>query len=349
MISFAYPWALAALILVPLLYLYERFVKKPPSIVVPSARPFATENADRKRRRFAGRPVTFAFRCFLTGFALLIVALARPRLGDEKVVIRAKGIDIILALDMSGSMQAFDVPGSYTDGGDLYKAIRAGEVKNRLDTAKAEIRRFIEKRPNDRIGLLGFSDLAYSFAPPTLDHDWLITRLQTLTPGMIGDATGIASPIGSAISRLKGSDSPRRVLVLFTDGANTAPTRVGPEEAAKLAKEFDIIVHTVGIGSGNAYVLLDTPFGKRFQRYDDQFDEALLKKIADTTGGTYFNASGADGMKEVMARINELEKTTFEQPRYIEYREYAPVIALAALAALLLGLVADTTFRLRLP
>ena len=348
MMSFAYPWALAALVLVPLFYLYERFVKKPPAIVVPSVRPFAAKTPQHSRR-FAPRPLSFGFWCFLTAFALLVVALGRPRIGDEKVVIRAKGIDIILALDMSGSMQAFDVPGTYTDGGELYKAIRAGEVRNRLDTAKAEIRRFIEKRPNDRIGLLGFSDLAYSFAPPTLDHDWLITRLETLTPGMIGDATGIASPIGSAVSRLKNSDSPRRVLVLFTDGANTAANRVSPEEAAKLAKEFDIIVHTVGIGSGNAYVLLDTPFGKRFQRYNDQFDEALLKKIADTTGGTYFNASGADGMKEVMARINELEKTTFEQPRYIEYREYAPLIALAALAAMALGLVAETTFRLRLP
>ena len=347
MISFAYPWALAALVLVPLFYLYERFVKKPPSVVVPSTRPF--KSPEEKRGRFAGRPATFAFWCFLAAFALLIVALARPRLGDEKVVIRAKGIDIILALDMSGSMQAFDVPAKYTDGRALYKAIRSGEVKNRLDAAKTEIRRFIEKRPNDRIGLLGFSDLAYSFAPPTLDHNWLLTRLETLTPGMIGTETGIASPIGSAVSRLKDSDSPRRVLVLFTDGANTAPTRVSPEEAAKLAKEFNIIVHTVGIGSGNAYVLLDTPFGRRFQRYDDQFDEALLKKIADTTGGTYFNAAGTDGMKEVMARINELEKTTFEQPRYIEYREYAPVIALVALAALLLGLVVETTFKLRLP
>ena len=349
MMSFAYPWALTVLILLPLLYLYERFVKKPPAIVVPSVRPFAAEASGKPFRRFAGRPVSFGFWCYLAAFALLVVALARPRIGDEKVVIRAKGIDIILALDMSGSMQAYDVPGRYTDGRALYQAIRSGEVKNRLDAAKTEIRRFIEKRPNDRIGLLGFSDLAYSFAPPTLDHDWLITRLETLTPGMIGTETGIASPIGSAVSRLKDSDSPRRVLVLFTDGANTAPTRVSPEEAAKLAREFDIIVHTVGIGSGNAFVLMDTPFGKRFQRYDGQFDEALLKKIADTTGGTYFNAAGADGMKEVMARINELEKTTLEQPRYIEYREYAPAIALAALAMMLFGLVAETTFKLRLP
>ena len=349
MISFAYPWALAALLLVPLLYLYERFVKKPPAIVVPSVRPFPTGNKRNERKRFAPRPVSGAFWCFLTAFALLAVALGRPRLGDEKVLIRAKGIDIILALDMSGSMRAFDVPASYTDGKELYKAISSGEVKNRLDTAKAEIRRFIEKRPNDRIGLLGFSDLAYSFAPPTLDHDWLLTRLETLTPGMIGDATGIASPIGSAVSRLKGSDSPRRVLVLFTDGANTAPNRVTPEEAAKLAREFNIIVHTVGIGSGSACMLLDTPFGKRFHPYGDQFDEALLRKIADTTGGTYFNASGSEGMKEVMARINELEKTTFEQPRYIEYREYAPIFALAALALMLIALTVETTIRLRLP
>ena len=138
MISFAYPWALTALILVPLLYLYERFVKKPPAIVVPSVRPFAAGTSKQPSRRFAGRPVSFGFRCYLAAFALLVVALARPRIGDEKVVIRAKGIDIILALDMSGSMQAFDVPANYTDGSELYKAIDSGDILNNVRIRKGD-------------------------------------------------------------------------------------------------------------------------------------------------------------------------------------------------------------------
>ena len=345
MISFAYPWALFALLLIPLLYLYEVFLKKRPTVVVASIRPFRESSGSRRRRR-AGAP----FILCLASLALLIVALARPRFGDEKVVIRSRGIDIILALDMSGSMRAYDVPRSITDGKTLYRAIRSGELKNRLDAAKSEIRRFIEGRPNDRIGLIGFSDLAYSFSPPTLDHGWLLTRLDSLEPGMIGDATGIASPIGSAVSRLKDSDSPRRVLVLFTDGANTAANRVTPERAAELAKEFDVIIHTVGIGSGNAYMLLESPLGgARFHPYGDQFDEKLLKSLAEKTGGSYFHASGEDGLKTVMARIDELEKTSKEQPRYIEYREYAPRLALLALALLTLGLAAECTWKLRLP
>ncbi len=342
MISFAYPWALFALVLVPLAYLYEAYLKRPPALVVAAVRPFRSPG--RRRRR-----VGFAAWCYLAALTLLIVAVARPRIGDERVMVRSRGIDIILALDMSGSMQAFDVPRRFTDGSALLRAINSGEVKNRLDAAKAEIRRFIQGRPNDRIGLIGFADLAYSFAPPTLDHDWLLTRLESLQPGMIGDATGIASPIGSAVSRLKDSDSPRRVLVLFTDGANTASNRVTPEQAALLARDFNIIIHTVGIGSDNAYMLVETPRGAGFQPYGDQFDEKLLHLLAESTGGSYFRANGADGLKTVMAKINELEKTSMEQPRYIEYREYAPRIALAALALILLGLAAECTWKLRLP
>lgn len=344
MISFAYPWALFALALAPLLYLYEAFLKKRPTVVVSSIRPF--RESVRGRRRRPG----FPFLCYLAAFSVLAVAAARPRFGDEKVVVRSRGIDIILALDMSGSMRAYDVPRNITDGKALYRAIRSGEVKNRLDAAKQEIRRFIEGRPNDRIGLIGFSDLAYSFAPPTLDHSWLLTRLESLEPGMIGDATGIASPIGSAVSRLKDSDSPRRVLVLFTDGVNTAANRVTPERAAELAKEFDVIIHTVGIGSGNAYVLAESPLGgRRFVPAGDQFDEKLLRLLAEKTGGSYFHASGEDGLKTVMEKIDKLEKTSKEQPRYIEYREYAPALALAALALMLLGFAAECTWKLRLP
>ena len=341
MFEFAYPWVLFALLLLPLLYMLERFWRKRPSVVVSQTLPFKA--ASRKRWN-----PTFPEYCRLLAAALLIIALARPRTGDEKVVVRAQGIDIVLALDMSGSMRAYDVPKSFTDPRKLLEAISKKEVNNRLEVAKTEIRRFIEKRPNDRIGLLGFADLAYSFAPPTLDHAWLLARLDSLKPGMIGDATGIASPIGSAVSRLKNAASPRRVLVLFTDGTNTAANRLTPEQAAKLAKEFNIVIHTVGIGSDNAYIL-DNSFGSRFIPAGDNFDEKLLRTIADTTGGSYFQADDAKALRQVMTEIDKMEKTTVEQPRYIEYREFAPRLAVAVAAFLLLAFVADHTWKMRLP
>ncbi len=341
MIEFAYPWALFALLGVIFLYYFERHWRRRPSIVVSSARPFAALRRHRNR-------LGIVEYLMLAGAVVLVFALARPRFGDEKVIVRADGIDIILAIDMSGSMNAFDVPRNITDGRKLLEEINAGRVMNRLDVAKQEIRRFIESRPNDRIGLIGFADLAYSFSPPTLDHSWLIARLEQLEPGLIGDATGIASPIGSAVSRLRSSAAPRRVLVLFTDGANTAVNRLTPAQAAELAKEFNVVIHTVGIGSDNAY-MLDNTFGSRFIPYGDNFDEKLLRSLAEVTGGTYFHAADADGMKAVMERINELEKTSVEQPRYVEYREYAPLLALIAAGLFLLGFVIQSTWKLRLP
>ena len=139
------------------------------------------------------------------------------------------------------------------------------------------------------------------------------------------------------------------MLVLFTDGRNTAENRLTPEQAAALAKEFDVVIHTVGIGSRNAFFLVNGFGGSRFERIQDEFDEKLLRSLAEITGGSYFHAADADGMKQVMDQINQLEKTTIEQPKYIEFREYAPRLALVALGLLLLGFIADTTWCMRLP
>ncbi len=337
MFEFAYPWVLFFLLLLPLFYFYLVYWKRRPSIVVSTVQPF--------RKVRAKRRLSVTQLCMLLAGAVLIVALARPRFGDEKRMIRSQGIDIILAIDLSGSMQAMDVPESITSGRQLLDAIRAGEVRNRLEVAKEEIRRFIEARPNDRIGLIGFAELAYSIAPPTLDHAWLLAHLKRLEPGMIGDLTGIASPLASGVSRLKDSDAPRRVLVLFTDGRNTAENRLTPEQASELAKEFSVIIHTVGIGSRNAYVMANG----RFEPIQDEFDEELLRSLAAVSGGSYFHAEDAEGMRKVMEEINQLEKTTIEQPKYIEFREFAPKLALIALGLMFLGLIADCTWELRLP
>ena len=342
MFEFAYPPMLFLLFLVPLLWLYLAKYKKEPSIKVSSSSAFKTQ----KKRMFRKLPLS-EWLMLLAG-VVLILSLARPRKGDERVVVRANGIDIIIAIDMSGSMQAMDVPANIKTSSALFDAIKKREVKHRLDVAKEEIERFIKERPNDRIGLLGFADLAYSFSAPTLDHKWLIERLMQLQPGLIGDATGIASPIASAVSRLKDSKAPRRVLVLFTDGANTAENRITPEQAAMLAKDFNVIIHTVGIGSRNAYVL-DETFGSRFIPVGDSFDEKLLRELAEKTGGSYFHAADAEGMKKVMDEINKLEKTTIEQPRYVEYKEYAPVLAAVTLGLIFLAVSISSFIRIRIP
>ncbi len=339
MLSFAYPWALCLLLIVPLFFWYRRRWLRRPAVVVASAIPF------RKIKKRTGKPDFAEWCCYLAA-VLLVLAMSRPRLGDERVIVRAKGIDLILALDMSGSMRAYDISPNMSRE-SFHKAIQERTLLNRLDTAKREIRKFIEERPNDRIGLIGFADQAYSFAPPTLDHSWLIDRLNSLTPGQIGETTGIAAPIGSAVNRLKDSAAPRRVLVLFTDGTNTAVNRISPEQAAALAKEYKVIIHTVGIGSGQA-VAIDPTFG-RVIPVQDNFDEPLLKALAKETDGSYFHASDSDGMARVMQEINQLERTSVEQPRYVEYREYAPVLALIAAGLLMLGFALRCRWMVRLP
>ncbi|MBS1368549.1 MAG: VWA domain-containing protein [Lentisphaeria bacterium] len=337
MIEFAYPYLLLLLLLLPLIALYCVFRQKQPSITVSTVEPFTAVHAAR-------RP-GFPLECMLIALAIIIVALARPRIGNEKFLIRSQGIDIVLAIDLSGSMSAYDVPPDIRSGRQLVNAIEDGRLKNRLDTAREEIRKFIEARPNDRIGLVGFAEVAYNLAPPTLDHAWLLSHLKNLKPGILGDLTGIASPLGTGVSRLKESDAPRRVLVLFTDGSNTAQNKLTPEQAAELAKEFNVVIHTVGIGSDRAFVVS----AGGIQQQSDSFDEKLLQNLAKITGGEYFRAADAEGMKRVMEEINQLEKTTVEQPKYTEYREYAPRLALIALAFVALAYVSQCTWRLRLP
>ena len=339
MFEFAYPWTLLLLLLVPLWYWYDRR-KKHPVILAASIAPFRAAG----RRRF-----DWVRLCYGLGLSLLILALARPRFGDEKVVIRAKGIDIILALDLSGSMAAIDVPKDIQDSKTLVRKIQSREIGNRLEVACRELERFVKGRPNDRIGLIGFGPMAYSFVPPTLDHGWLTGQLDRLKPGIIGDMTGIAAPLASGIHRLKNSAAPRRVIVLFTDGQNNVDNTITPQATAELGKAENVIIHTVGIGSNNAYVPV-TQFGRTaFHPVADGFDEAMLKTIAANSGGQYFHAADADGMHRVMEDINRLETTSFEQPKYVEYRENAPVIALAALALLFLGFFLEHTWKLRVP
>lgn len=340
MITFQYPWMLLSLLAVP--FLFWRFLtRRRPGVVISNVLP-ARKIAPVRRK------LDFPELCILIAVLLLSFALARPRKALGAEMQRAKGLDIVLAIDLSGSMQAIDRSKDMNEE-RFVSAINSGKMSNRLAAAKEEIRRFVEARPNDRIGLVGFADLAYSFVPPTLDHALLLDRLNSLEIGEVGEQTGIASPIGTAVRRLKDSTAPRRVMVLFTDGANTAQNQLSPQQAAELAKEFNVIIHTVGIGGNEAYAVVSTPFGARLAPVSGNYDAQLLHDLAKITGGSSFHAADKEGLKEVMREINALEKTNISQPRPVNYREFAPMIALISLAFLLMGIIARQTWKMRLP
>ncbi len=343
MFEWAYPWALTGLAAVPVLYWYLAHRKRMPAIEVISLEAFrAVPRRSWRRRLLPGLAA-------LT-LAVLVVALARPRWGNDEVVIRSEGIDMVFAIDLSGSMEAIDVPRGVTTMEALDKALKDGTAIPRIEAAKREVARFIEERPSDRIGLIGFADLAYTLSPPTLDSGFLLDIIANLQVGMLGQSTGIAAPLITGVKRLADSDAPRRVLVLFTDGSNNIENRLTPEQAAELAKAKDVVIYTVGIGSPNAVIFQESLFGGRqLVSYSGNFDEQLLRNIARIAGGRYFHAADAAGLETVMSEINQLEKTSFEQPKYIEYQEFAPTLALIALGLLLLAFTLECTTELRIP
>ncbi|MFA6290641.1 MAG: VWA domain-containing protein [Victivallales bacterium] len=342
--NFAYPWMLLLYIPLTGLLLYA-LKRKNPTVIISSVKPFSAGTAEKGFNLRSNIPLFL----YAIATAILILALSRPQEGIEELKQRAEGIDIMIAIDVSGSMQSLDVPEKYTNGREVASAINSGKLKPRIDIAKEEIKKFIEKRPNDRIGLVAFAPLPYVACPPTLDHAWLFAHLERLQPGIIGDSTGIAGPITSAVNRLKSCDSKRKVLVLFTDGKNNVNAQITPLQAAKLAKTFDIIAYTVGIGSKNSFIIQDGFMGKQLVPLKGEFDEKLLMEIADTTGGRYFTASDAEGLQKTMDEIDKLEKTSLEQPRFVDYRELAPPLIVTALAIILAGFILSSTVLLKIP
>jgi len=283
------------------------------------------------------------------GLACLTVAMMRPQKGIERLVERTKGIDIMLVLDVSGSMQAYDAPNALDSLEAVEHALNTGRLKARIDVAKKELRRFVENRPNDRIGLLVFARLPYTVCPPTLDHDYLLNHLKMLDAGMLPDGTGLAAPIASATTRLKDSPAKRRVMVLFTDGENNVDAEITPRQAAKIAHTYRIVAYTVGIGSSRAVMRVNRFFGPQIQPARAGLDAALLKDIADTTGGRYFAARDPAGFRRAMHEIDSMEKTTIEAPHYLDYRErFFPWLAIGV-ALILLAFLLECTFLLQVP
>ena len=242
--GFAHPWLLLLLLLVPLLAMLAGARGRAPAVVYSSLAPL--RGAGRPRRARAGG---FLLGLLLAGLSLLIVALARPQLGTTVSRVQASGIDIMLAIDVSRSMLAEDLS-------------IGSERANRVDAVKQVTQKFIDARPNDRIGILCFAGRPYLVSPLTLDHDWLLQNLERVRIGLVEDGTAIGSAIASAANRLKDKESKSKIVVLLTDGGNNAG-KVTPANAAEAAQALGIKIYTIGAGTrGFAPVPVPDMFGR---------------------------------------------------------------------------------------
>jgi len=270
--------------------------------------------------------------------ALFIFALARPQLGEGETKITASGIDIVLAIDLSGSMSSEDFQ------------LRGRRV-NRLIIAKDVLQQFIAKRPNDRIGLVAFATDAYIAAPLTLDHDFLLQnldRLEIAAPGK--DQTAIGSALATALNRLRDLKSKSKIVILMTDGQNNAG-KVPPLTAAEAAETLEVKVYTIGVGTRGLAPIpyIDAFGGKRYKPQPVDIDEDTLTQIAKRTGGKYYRADKTETLRSVYEEIDQLEKTEVEVKKYQRYRELFPLIALPGLVVLLLEVILNHTVWRKLP
>lgn len=272
----------------------------------------------------------------LVTVALLMIAMARPQTGRTQTQVRTEGIDIVLVVDTSGSMQALDL-----DGGR-----RISNRRNRLEVTKAVVDDFVKKRENDQIGLVVFGAEAFTQCPLTLDHGIVATFLDQIEIGMAGDATAIGSAIGTAVKRLKDSAAKSRVIILLTDGRSNAGP-LSPRKAAEVAEAFGVKIYTIGAGTrGKAPFIVDSLFGKEVIYQDVEIDEKTLKEIAERTGGAYFRAEDEKALGQIYEQIDELEKTEITMSSYMEYSEKFRWFVIPALGLLLLEVILlGTRFR----
>jgi Ca-activated chloride channel family protein len=332
MIRFLYPSFLWLLALLPLLALLRG--RRGPVAAVKYSSASIARQAARETRSRAGKWLT---PINLLALGLIVIALGRPQLGRSNSTVDASGIDMILALDCSGSMQALD-----------FKI--DGEPANRIDIVKSVVSKFIDARPNDRIGIIGFAGVPYLVSPLTLDHDWLQQNLDRVQIGSVQDGTAIGSAIAAGVNRLRDQPGKSKVIVLLTDGENNMG-KIMPETAAQAARALGVKVYTIGVGvRGDAPVpVTDEDGTKHLVMARVDVDEGMLKKIADETGGKFFRATDTESLKDIYGEIDRMEKTTHQVKKFEQHDELFAWAVIPALALLGTGLgLSQTRFR-RLP
>lgn len=329
-LQFQNPWLLLLLLGLPLLALLARRDQRA-TVHFSSLKTLKTLRPSRVDL-YAGLPYVIRF----LAMALLIIALARPQEGHKSTEILSVGVDIMLALDTSGSMRALDF-------------IEEEKRINRLTVVKGVVSKFIDNRPNDRIGMVVFGEQAYTQCPLTLDQGILQSFLSKLEIGMAGDSTAIGSAVGIAVKRLKDLESASKVIILLTDGRNNAG-KLAPLQAAQTAKTFGIKIHTIGVGTkGKAPFLVNSIFGPRYVYQEVDIDETTLQEISKITGGQYFRATDVESLENIYSQIDEMEKSEVKVIDHSEYTELFHYFLLPGLALLLLEVGLSNTLLRRIP
>jgi len=269
------------------------------------------------RVRLRHMPMALAALGLVAGAA----ALARPQHGSLRESVTTRGVDVVVALDVSGSMAAQDF-----------------QPRNRLEVAKEVVAEFVRRRASDRVGLIVFAGRSLTKSPPTTDTAVLLRQLDDVRLQMLPDGTAIGSGLATALTRLRRSEAKSRVIVLVTDGANNAG-EIDPATATDMARAMEVRVYTVGVGRGGQVpmpVQVRDPFtGQTVERTvttEVQIDEKLLERIAERTGGEFFRATDPESLRRIFTRIDELEKSEIEHQAFRRYRDLYPPVLLAAAA-----------------
>jgi Ca-activated chloride channel family protein len=273
----------------------------------------------------------------LPAAALLIVGLARPQVTHASSKVEASGVDMMLALDVSGSMQSLDLQ-------------LEGQRSDRLTVVKSVVSKFIAARPNDRMGIVAFAGRPYLVSPLTLDHPWLEKSLERVEIGTTDDGTAIGTALAASVNRLRQSDAKSKVVVLLTDGVNNTGA-VQPRLAAQAAAALGVKVYTIAVGAqGQAPIPVVDELGrKRIVMGQVDVDEATLKEIAQTTGAAFFRATDTDSLQAIYQRIDQLEKTTRQVSKFEHHEERFAWAVLPGLALLLAEVGLGATILRRVP
>jgi Ca-activated chloride channel homolog len=320
----AHPYFLLLLLLLPVLAWLKGRHGSPPAFLYSSVK--LVEGLARARRSHAGNFLA-ALR-WLT-LAIFIVALAQPRLSKSTMEVKASGIDIVCALDLSGSMNTPDY-------------VVNGQQVSRINMAKPVLQEFVEGRPNDRIGLVVFAAQAFIATPLTLDHEYLLDNIDRLGIGTINsDATAIGDGITTALNRLRDLKSKSKIIVLMTDGGNNSG-KIDPITATKAAQALGVKIYAIGLGNREIVQQMGLPPGYLP-------DEDTLQQISQMTGGKYYRADNTEKFKAIYAEIDKLEKTEVVINKYTEFKELFAWLAAGGLALLLIEIVLGQTAFRRLP
>jgi Ca-activated chloride channel family protein len=339
-LSFARPWLLLLLLAIPLLA-YLRG-KRGPAAALTFSSTTTLRGIGKQSTSRAGKLLR---TLVLAALAIFVIALARPQLGKSLTQFEASGIDIMLVLDVSGSMLNKD----FTIG---------GEPATRLDAVREVTRKFIEGRPNDRIGMIAFGTQPYVVSPMTLDHEWLLQNLERVRIGLVEENTAIGSAMAAAGNRLNDKRSKSRAIVLLTDGDNNAG-KIPPNAAAEALRTLHINFYAIGIGTNGiapvpaagpgGHALTDPMGNIVYVNGRVSFNEAGLKEIARIADGKFFRAADTRSLEEIYRDIDKMEKSTVTVKKYQQYRDLFPICIMSGLGLLVAQLVLSQTIWKKLP